>query len=406
VRATENGVNTPNDILGVPKFSVAEREQRWRRVRMLMARDDLDVIVVPPNTGLFDMFQANGRYLTGLGGNHCMVAAIFPREGEVTAIGTPDVEKQIWLQRQDWITDIRKVSDWGFTGTIVARLQELGEIRRLGVTGLSGNTRYPEGVTSYGVVEKLRAMLPDVELVNANPLMEEARFVKSLEEINFLRAGVALAERAVEVLSAEARPGVPENIVYARMISSLIEGGGELPSMILWSAGWPQPPSNFYLPTRRPIAQGDVILTELEARWGGYAAQATQSLWVGRAPAEYHEMFALQQEALSVCYDMLRPGETLGAIANRVNALSDDRFDCRILMHGRGLGDDSPIAVYGVRNETMANWVMEENCAFVVKPVVWNKDHSLKVYWGDTVICTASGAQRLGKRQPAIIEIE
>jgi Xaa-Pro aminopeptidase len=395
-----------DDNLGVPKFSLAERERRWQRVRTLMARDNIDVIFVPPHTGLFDMFQANARYLTGLGGNHCMVAAVFPLDGEVTAISSPDVDKQIWLQRQDWVTDIRNVSaNWGFTGSVVARLQELG-IRRLGVTGLSGNTRFPEGVTSHGIVEGLRAMLPDVELVNANPLMEEARFVKSAEELEFLRAGVVLAERAVDVIVAEARPGVPENVIYAHMISSIIEGGGELPSMILWSAGWPQPPSNSYLPTRRPIRQGDVILTELEARWGGYVAQATQSLWIGRAPAEYHEMFALQQEALGVCYEMLRPGETLGAITERVNALTDHRYDCRILMHGRGLGDDSPLAVYGVRDETMANWVMEENSAFVIKPVVWNKDHSLKVYWGDVVVCTADGAQRLGKRPPALIEIE
>lgn len=395
-----------DDDLGVPKFSIAERDRRWQRVRSLMARDDLDAVFVPPHTGLFDMFQANVRYLTGLGGNHCMVAAVLPREGEVTAIGSPDVDKAIWLQRQNWVSDIRPLADWGFTGTAVARIRELSGIRRLGVTGLSGNTRFPEGVTSHGIVEGLRVMLPDVELVNANALMEEARFVKSEEEIEFLRCGVALAERAIAVITAEARPGVAENIVYARAISSIVEGGGELPSMILWSAGWPQPPSNFYLPSRRPLRQGDVILTELEARWGGYVAQATQSFWIGRAPDEYHEMFALQQEALKLCYDMLRPGKTIGEIADRVNALSDARFDCRILMHGRGLGDDSPIAVYGVRNETMKNWILEANSVFIIKPVVWNKDRSLKIYWGDTVVCTANGAERLGQRPPSIIEIE
>lgn len=394
-----------DDPIGIPKFSLAERERRWARVRALMARDDLDAIVVPPNTGLFDMFQANARYLTGLGGNHCMVAAVFPRDGEVTGISSPDVDVQVWLQRQDWITDIRPVAGWGFTGSMVERLRELGPIRRLGVTGLSGNTRFPEGVTSHGIVERLRAMLPDVELVNANALMEEARFVKSDEEIEFLRAGVALVEQAIDVLAAEARPGVPENVVYARLVASIVEGGGELPNMILWSAGSPQPPSSAYLPTRRPLQQGDVIITELEARWGGYVAQNTQPFWLGRAPAEYHEMFALQQEAVRLCYDMLRPGERLGAMAERVAALSDARFDCRILMHGRGLGDDSPLAVYGVRDETMANWGMEENSAFIVKPVVWTKDRSRRIYWGDTVVCTASGARRLGKRPPSIIEI-
>ncbi len=400
-------MNEPDDALGIPKFSLAERERRWARVRALMARENLDAIFVPPNTGFFDMFQANGRYLTGLGGNHWMFATVFPREGAVTAFTSADVDTQICLQRQDWVTDVRMMTGaWGFTDAVVARLKELPALSRLGVSGLSGNTRFPEGVTSHGIVERLRRMLPDVELVNANPLMEEARFVKSAEEIEFLRAGVILVERAIDVIVAEARPGVPENIVYAHMISSIVEGGGELPSMILWSAGWPQPPSNCYFPTRRPLRKGDIILTELEARYGGYVAQNTQALCIGRAPAEYHEMFTLQQESVRLCYDMLRPGEKLGAIAARINDLSNDRFDCRILMHGRGLGDDSPLAVYGVRDATMANWVIEENSVFIVKPVVWNKDHSKKVYWGDTVICTPGGARRLGKRAPSIIEIE
>lgn len=400
-------MNEANDALGIPKFSLAEREQRWARVRTLMARDNLDALYVPPNTGFFDMFQANCRYLTGLGGNHWMAATVFPREGEVTAFTSADVDTQICLQHQDWVTDIRMMTGaWGFTDAVVGRLKELPDIRRLGLSGLSGNTRYPEGVTSHGVVERLRELLPNVELVNANPLMDEARFVKSAEEIEFLRAGVVLVERAIDVIVSEARPGVPENMVYAHMISSIVEGGGELPSMILWSAGWPQPPSNAYFPTRRPLRKGDIILTELEARYGGYVAQNTQALCIGRASAEYHEMFALQQEAVRLCYDMLRPGETLGAIADRINKLSDDHFDCSILMHGRGLGDDSPIAVYEVRDATMANWVMEENSAFIVKPVIQNKDHSLKVYWGDTVICTHDGAQRLGKRPASIIEIE
>ena len=94
-------MNQPDNLLGIPKFSLAECERRWKHVRSLMARDDLDAIFVPPNTGLFDMFQANARYLTGLGGNHCMVATVFPRVGEVTAISSPDVDKQIWLQRQN-----------------------------------------------------------------------------------------------------------------------------------------------------------------------------------------------------------------------------------------------------------------------------------------------------------------
>lgn len=397
----------PGERNGVPKFSLTEREDRWRRVRALMERDGLDAIYAPPNTGLFDMFQANVRYLTGLGGNHSLVAALFPLDGEVTAVTSPDVDGSVWRQRQDWVDDIRKISTgWGFTGEVIARIRELGGIRRLGVTGLEGNTRFPEGTTSYGMVRRLQEELPDVELVNATLLMEEARFVKSNEEICFLAKAEELVEGAIEVMAVAAREGVPENVVYARMLSSVIENGGDLPSMILWSAGWPQPPSNAYQPTQRKLQRGDMVLVEAEARWGGYIAQNTQPLFVGKAPEEYHAMFALQQQAIERSYGLLKPGGTVGEISDAMVAMSTAEHDCMILMHGRGLGDDSPIAIHRPRNDLMANWRFEENCAFIIKPMVATKDGAKRIYWGDSVICTKDGARRLGKRPPSIIETD
>lgn len=390
----------------VPRFSLAERDRRWSNVRALMAREDIDALFVPPNTGMFDTFQANVRYLTGIGGNHAMAAAIFPREGDVTAVSSPDIDRSLWLDRQDWVSDVRGISSgWGYAGEAIARLKEIGGVRRLGVTGLCGNTRFPEGTTSHGIVERLRLDLPEVEIVNANLLMEQARFVRSEEEIAFLRTGVALVERSIDVIAAEARPGVPERVVYARMLASIVEGGGELPSMILWSAGNPQPPSNYYMPTGRPFEKGDIILTEAEARWGGYCAQNTQPLCLGKPDAELQSMFARQQEAIGLCYDMLRPGTTIGQISTAVNAMADDRYDCLILMHARGLGDDAPMAVYQPRDATMANWMLEANSTFIVKPVVHKRGTTKRIYWGDTVVCTDSGAERLGTRPPAIIEV-
>jgi Xaa-Pro dipeptidase len=390
----------------VPKFSLAERDARWSRVRSLMERDDIDVIFAPPHTGLFDMMQANVRYLTGIGGNHAMAAAVFPREGEVTAISSPDVHKQVWMERQNWVSDIRGISSgWGFSGEVVARLKELGGVKRLGVTGLTGNTRFPEGTTSHGIVERLREALPGVELVNANPLMEEARFVKSDEEIAFLRSAVGLVEASVDTFIETARPGVPENIAFARMQETLISGGGELPSMILWSMGNPQPLSNAYMPTRRPIEQGEIILMEAEARWAGYIAQNTHTFTIGKADDELKAMFDRQQEAIAKCYGMMRPGTTIREISDAMIAMSDDVYDICILMHSRGLGDDSPIAIYRPRDDIMGGWVLKENSAFIVKPLVQKKGSTKRVHWGDTVVVTDKGAQRLGTRPAQIIEI-
>jgi len=189
------------------------------------------------------------------------------------------------------------------------------------------------------------------------------------------------------------------------MIASIVEGGGELPSMLLWSAGWPQPTSNSYLPTRRPLRRGDIILPEVEARWGGYVAQNTQPLFIGRAPAEYHEMFALQQEAVRICYDMLRPGQTLGAIAERINGLSNEHFHCRILMHAAAWATTRH---WRSTASAMRRWRIGscKKTASLSSSLLFGTRIVARGVLGRHVVCTAEGAQRLGKRPAAIIETE
>jgi Xaa-Pro aminopeptidase len=188
------------------------------------------------------------------------------------------------------------------------------------------------------------------------------------------------------------------------MLNSMFEAGGEMPTMILWSAGWPQPPSNQYMPSRRKLALGDAICTEAEARWGGYVAQNTQPLFVGKAPEEYKRMFALQQEAVARCYEVLRPGNTVGDVSDAAAAMSRDDYKCSLIMHARGVGDDSPICIHSPRDDLMKNWVLEENATFICKPMIRTPDESKRLYWGDTVVVTSNGARRLGKRKAQLIE--
>src|SRR4051812_16380584 len=80
------GVRSPEWAWEVPTFSMAEREQRWGRVRALMRAAGIDCIAGLNNTGNRDRHQAEVRYLTQLGNNGEEVAVVFPLDGNVTAI--------------------------------------------------------------------------------------------------------------------------------------------------------------------------------------------------------------------------------------------------------------------------------------------------------------------------------
>ncbi|MGI9147902.1 MAG: M24 family metallopeptidase, partial [Chloroflexota bacterium] len=357
-----------------PRFSDAERDRRWARVRELMRRDGVDVIVGFPNSHMFDSFQASNRYLTGIGGNCASVGVVFPQTGQVTAIVSPDQAPEYLRAVQDWVADIRNIAPgWAYAPPFLERLRELeAENARIGIIGLSGNTRYAEGMASHGLVTALQRAFPRAEMVNATFLLDEARYVKSDEELVCIERATHLAERALDVLRSEARPGLTERALIARMLAAMVEHGGDLPTMILWSAGWPQPPTNHYQPTGRPLRAGDMFATELEARWAGYVGQRTQMGFLGPIPPLYLDLAELQRAALERCYELLRAAAPCYTIGDLVRASEQATrgtdFTCRILMHGKGLGDDAPIAIYGTRDRRMADWPIETNACFVIKP--------------------------------------
>ncbi len=391
--------------LEVPHFSIAERDQRWRRVREAMDRERLDVIVAPPHTGHHDHFSANARYLTGLGGFSLEIGAVFPLDGPVTAVTVPDVSPAHWRGRQDWVDDIRSQGR-EFGDCIAGRLREL-KLRhgRIGIAGMEHIARVPDGLISHTMYEKIAASCPGSDIVDATLLLEHVRSVKSEEEIAFLRQGVALAEAAIDVMASEARPDVPQCAVYGRMVAAMVERGGEIPTMIMWNvgpAGWSQLGP---LPTQRKLAPGDLLNAEIEGRWAGYVGQVTTTAYLGKVPAEAREMEQIALEALSLCWQALKPGATLGDLARLTQETAKGtRYNGRLIMHGRGLGDDAPLFTPSSGNDV--GWVLQQNQVFMVKPQITTDDRRLSVTLGDSVVCTAAGAQRLGSRPVEIIEID
>jgi Xaa-Pro dipeptidase len=386
------------------RFTRGERDRRWQRIRALMEREGIDVIVAPPHTGHHDHFSAYSRYLAGLGGFSFEVGIVFPREGDVTVVTVPDVAPQKWQAQQDWVSDIR-TSGRAFGNGLIARLKELRLAKpRIGLAGLSGVPRFADGIVAHLFYTNLVTEFPQAEIVDCTRLLDTARYIKSDEEVEFLRRGVVLAEGAIEIMREKARPGVSEARVYAAMIAAMIEQGGEIPAMIMWSAGAPERLVSAGPPTLRLFASGDFLRVEVEGRAAGYCGQVTQMAVLGKVPPAYRDMWRLQQEAVQLCCEEMRPGVTLGELARRTEALAQGT-PCRIkfLMHGRGLGDDAPMYVFSASDE-VKNWIVEPNATFIAKPVVTRDAHA-DVVWGDSVVVTANGARRLGTIAPAFVEI-
>jgi hypothetical protein len=61
-------------------------------------------------------------------------------------------------------------------------------------------------------------------------------------------------------------------------------------------------------------------------------------------------------------------------------------------------GDDRPIITSDARSPPQLELALKENMVFIFKPSVRSADGNSVCTWGDTVVITANGSQRLGKR--------
>src|SRR5256885_2094673 len=187
----------------IPTFSLPERDRRWSAVRAEMKKAHLDAVIGLPNQGHWDQFGADIRYLTQIGGFQTEVAAVFPLEEEPTAVVRGANEIEWWGLAQDWIEDLRP-SRRSYGEPVIQRLKEI-RAERVGVIGLAGLVRAPEGVVPWGTFEKIRQALPNVKFENATDLMQDVRSVKSTEEVVFIEKAADIIGKAIDVLIAHAK---------------------------------------------------------------------------------------------------------------------------------------------------------------------------------------------------------
>jgi len=395
------------ELYPYPRFSLAERDRRWQAVRTLMRQQGIDVIVAPQNTGHSTDFQANSRYLTHCGGGgDSDIAAVFPLEGEVTAIATSAAPR--WPTVQDWTRDVREARR-NYGRVIVERLKELKVERgRIGITGLGAveGTRTPEGTILYGTWRQIRDAFPHAELADATPVLTEVRYVKSQEEVDALTKSMEIIELGYQAEIEAARPGVRDWEVWAATQCALMLNGSEMPVHCNWVSG-KRPRRTLTRPSIRILERGDLIINEIEASWIGYRAQGVQPVFVAAADPVFQELIKVQREVFHQLLENLRAGTTVGQLAEltreagrRAAPRSGPAADAisELTMHGRGAGDDGPIITSHARSPHQLNTALRENMVFILKPSAISADGDCICTWGDTVVVTAKGGRRLGKR--------
>ena len=382
--------------VALPRLSPAERDRRYAAVRAAMAERGLDCIVAPENTGEWDACQPDVRYLTTIGGGGTAAAAVFPAKGEPTAIVREPRRVDFWRAAQGWVADIRATREGRWGEAMASALSDhCGHRARVGIAGLEGVLRFPDGTVSSGELRALQQVFPEAEFVDATALMHDIRQVKSAEEIALIERAQLCADAISEAVFEHARPGVSEHALYAEMMAAHIRSGGEVPAMLLIGIG-KAPSQTFLMPTFRALEQGDILLCESEIKYAGYMAQSIEAVSLGPPGADYARMF----EASLACFEMLleafRPGVPYAELVRLWGAHMEEAGlrAAPTMGHGLGLGQDGPTTRPGGDAQGR---VVEAGHCFILKPWATSADGARAIRAGNTIVVGENGARRLGR---------
>ena len=322
----------------LPRLSIKERDRRWEATRKEMDARGLDCLILWGWPAMWDFCTANARYLCPVGGNAEHNILVFPREGDPTCFVFMPTFIEGWRASQDWVSDIRpRRGPWA--DTVAQRIEELGLTgARIGMDGLAGPLD-PDGWLPHSIYEGLLQLLPKVEFVNLDDMLELIRTVKSREEIEILERAAQLGDLMLETCRNIAKPGVRESEVYGSMMEVMLAEGGEEPTLFLWACDRYPTPHPFRLPTTRTMERGDLITCEIHPKIGGYFTHVERTFSLGPPEPDQQRIYDGCVAAYEEGMGLFGPGKPISVAMDRVrDVIHEHKLEiCETGIHGHGL---------------------------------------------------------------------
>jgi Xaa-Pro aminopeptidase len=242
-------------------------------------------------------------------------------------------------------------------------------------------------------------------LNDATALVDKLLMHKSESEIAAVRRAAQIADEAYAEFLKAVRPGRRQYEIVADMEAHLRARGCPDNFMIIGSGG--KDVLGMTPPSKRRIAAGDLVTTELTPSVEGYFAQICRTLVVGKANEAQRRAFAVFVEALEAGIAAVRPGVRAADVARaendvfRKHGLGEYTTSqwTRVRGHGMGLfADSKPHILEDVET------VLEPGMALIVHPNTYHPEAGYIVL-GDAIVVTESGAEVLCKTPRQLFEV-
>jgi len=364
------------------------------RVRALMAEADLDALVVRA--------PDNVLYLSNFWGMKGYDAVVFPREEEPVLIcleaSADDAARTAWTQEvrflrgydeRDPRPPIARTLD--LAREAAAPYERVGLELSLGTQAADRMVGEPTTFTK-GWFDAFPAA------VDATPLLNGARAIKTAQEVERMRLANEIAARAMEHVAEHLRPGMRESEAgalwnaYVHGEGTGFEGKVELAHgfSLVWSGAGIR---TFTATGDRPVQEHEPTLFEIWVCADGYWCDHTKNLCPGELTPEYdrllEQLLAVYDAAVAFC----RPGASLAELDLLIReGIAEAGYPgqpSHPVCHGVGARAHEPPYAHQAAGGTI-----EEGMVLAIEPgIYWEGGGGLRLE--DNYLITVAGPEKL-----------
>ncbi len=298
-------------------FPEREYAERMGKVRAALAAEGIDAIYVthPENltylTG-YDMIWNHHRCLTGVLVRADSDATVFFDERAHTTIvsTTPEIREIVWLDDGDFRESI----------DIIARELEARGLGKAAI-GIEKGGYSPHASVTDALEQRVQSL--GAKVIDASPLIEEIRFVKSPLEIAHVRKAAAIADEAMAAARDALRPGITETALEGVIMGTMMKAGGGYPGIRTMIGSGPRAGTHHSPPTRRQVKPGDLVFIDFCGCYDRYHVNLNRTFALGEPDPRWTKLMDESAGCIDAIVAEISPGDPL----SKADTIGNDYID-------------------------------------------------------------------------------
>ena len=378
-------------MIGIPKQEYFERIAKFQE-RIKAA--GLDACLVHGTESDF----ANVRYLTEYWPTFEQAGVFVPAEGDAVLLIGPESYKyavgRSVVPKIALMLNYRESAEPDYPGIPLATYGDVVKMamgnRQLKSLGLVGTA-----VMTKPTLDAVAAQLPGVKVVVADEVFRPLRWFKSENELNCHRKAFKVAEKAVQAILNEMKPGMTEFQVIGIAQREIYANGGEYEGHSLYCFGGDRTSNGISRPTGAKIKKNEIIQLNIGARVGGYSSSIGLPVWFGKLPKNQLALVEFGLRAHKYTIELMKAGVEASSIAQDYYdwGCAEGWKDYMLYgpVHGLGIMEtESPWI------ETTSKYKLQKNMTYQIDTFFTGDGYGLR--WERGCIITDDGCELLSKK--------